>query len=215
MKPIRVMLADDHALLRAGIRALLQADGFEIVGEAGNGHEAIAIAAKSLPDVVLMDVTMPELNGLDAAAAIVAQASSVHVIILSMNSDREYVMQALRAGASGYLLKNASPSELQQAIRSVMRGETYLSSAIAGHVVASVRGDGDKDSKAVELTPRQSQVLQLIAEGFTTKEIARKLHISVNTADTHRTHLMGALGIHDIAGLVRYAIRTGVISPNN
>jgi DNA-binding NarL/FixJ family response regulator len=216
-KPIRVLLADDHALFRAGIRSLLQTlDGIEIVGEASNGPEALDLGKKHRPDVVLMDIMMPQLNGLDATVRLAAIAPQTRTIILSMSASEEYILQALRCGAAGYLLKNISPSELEQAIRAVARGETYLSSAISKHVIAAYleRVGGETIGLFERLTPRQREVLQMVAEGDSTKDIARKLSLSTKTVDMHRSQLMTALDIHDIAGLVRYAIRTGLIMPD-
>jgi DNA-binding NarL/FixJ family response regulator len=220
MKPTRVLLADDHDLFRAGIRALLQnLAGIEIVAEAGNGRETLCLCHEHHPNVVLMDIMMPELNGLDATARLAAISPNTRSIILSINANEEYVLQALRSGAAGYLLKNINPSELEQAIRAVARGETFLSPAISKHVIAAylqrVGGDDGEISSFERLTPRQRETLQLIAEGHTTKQIARKLELSVKTVEMHRTQLMEALGIHDIAGLVRYAIRMGVVSPDS
>jgi DNA-binding NarL/FixJ family response regulator len=214
MKTIRILLADDHDLFRAGIRALLDnLDGIEVVAEAGNGRDALRLCKTHHPDVALMDIMMPELNGLDATARLAAISPGTRTIILSMNAHEEYVLQALRAGAVGYLLKNISPMELEQAVRTVARGETYLSPAISGHVItAYLQRVGGEISSLDRLTPRQREVLQLIAEGNTTKAIARKLDISVKTAEMHRAQLMEALDIHEIAGLVRYAIRMGVIT---
>jgi len=217
MKPIRVILADDHDLVRAGIRSLLEnLAGIEIVAEAGNGREALRLSETHRPDVLLMDIMMPELNGLDATARLAAMLPNVRTIILSMNTSEEYVLQALRAGAAGYLLKNISPSELEQAIRAAARGETYLSPAVSKHVIAGYlqRTGGGVLSSLERLSPRQRETLQLIAEGHTTKQIALKLNIGVKTVEMHRTQLMEALDIHDIAGLVRYAIRMGVITPD-
>jgi DNA-binding NarL/FixJ family response regulator len=216
MKPIRVLLADDHDLFRAGIRALLDnLDGIEVVAEAGNGREALRLCQAHHPDVALMDIMMPELNGLDATARLAAISPGTRTIILSMNAHEEYVLQALRAGAVGYLLKNISPRELEQAIRTVVRGETYLSPAISKHLIAAyLQRVGGEISSLERLTPRQREVLQLIAEGNTTKAIARKLDLGTKTVETHRAQLMEALDIHDIAGLVRYAIRMGVITPD-
>ena len=216
-KPIRVLLADDHHLFRAGIHALVQGfAGVDIVAEAGNGHEALRLCKIHRPDVILMDIMMPELNGLDATARVAAISPETRTIILSMNASEEHVLQALRRGASGYLLKNISPQELEQAIRAVARGETYLSSAISKHVIAAYleRVGGKTIGPFERLTPRQREVLQLVAEGHTTKEIATKLHLSVKTVETHRSQMMTALGIHDITGLVRYAIRMGLIDPD-
>jgi DNA-binding NarL/FixJ family response regulator len=216
-KPIRVLLADDHALFRAGIRSLLQTlDCIEIVAEASNGPEALDLGKKYRPDVVLMDIMMPQLNGLDATARLTAISPQTRTIILSMSASEEYILQALRCGAAGYLLKNISPSELEQAIRVVARGETYLSSAISKHVIAAYleRVGGEAIGLFERLTPRQREVLQMVAEGDSTKEIARKLNLSTKTVDMHRSQLMTALDIHDIAGLVRYAIRTRLIAPD-
>jgi DNA-binding NarL/FixJ family response regulator len=216
MKTIRILLADDHDLFRAGIRALLDnLDGIEVVAEAGNGREALRLCQANHPDVALMDIMMPELNGLDATARLAAISPGTRTIILSMNAHEEYVLQALRAGAVGYLLKNISPRELEQAIRTVVRGETYLSPAISKHLIAAyLQRVGGEISSLERLTPRQREVLQLIAEGNTTKAIARKLDLGTKTVETHRAQLMEALDIHDIAGLVRYAIRMGVITPD-
>jgi len=217
MKPIRVILADDHDLVRAGIRSLLDnVAGIEIVAEAGNGREVLRLSETLCPDVVLMDIIMPELNGLDATARLKAMLPNARTVILSMNASEEYVLQAMRAGAAGYLLKNISPSELQQAIRAVAGGETYLSPAVSKHVIAGYlqRTGGSVPTSLERLSPRQREILQLIAEGHTTKEIAQELNLGVKTVEMHRTQLMEALDIHDIAGLVRYAIRVGMITPD-
>jgi len=216
-KPIRVLLVDDHALFRAGIGSLMRAwDGIEIVAEASNGREAIEYCKKLRPDVALMDITMPHLNGLDATARLAAISPGTRTIILSMDGNEEYVLQALRAGAVGYLLKSISPQELEQAIRAVAQGETYLSSAISKHVIAAYLGrvGGEAVSPFERLTPRQREVLQLVAEGHTTKDIARELKLKSKTVEMHRSQLMAAVDIHDIAGLVRYAIRMKLISPD-
>ncbi|HLG15498.1 MAG TPA: response regulator transcription factor [Blastocatellia bacterium] len=212
-KPVRVLLADDHTLVRAGIRELLQKiDGLEVVGETGDGREALDLVKTHGPDVVLMDITMPGLNGLEAAERIAKERPKTRVIILSMHATEEYVMQALRAGAAGYLLKEAALAELEIAIRSVARGETYLSPAISRHVVeAYMRRVGGETGPLEQLTPRQREILQLIAEGATTKQIASRLNISGKTVETHRAQLMERLGIHDVAGLVRYAVRVGLV----
>ncbi len=215
MNPIRVLLADDHDLFRAGMRSLLEkvAD-VEVVGEAGTGREALTFIEAVRPDVVLMDILMPELNGLDAAARVAAKFPEVHVIILSMNSAEEYVLHALRAGAAGYLLKNVTPVELELAIKAVGRGETFLSSAVSKHVMeAYLKRVGGKVSSLEGLSQRQREVLQLVTEGNSTKTIAKKLDLSVKTVEMHRAQLMTSLDIHDITGLVRYAIRVGLINP--
>ena len=212
--PIRILLADDHELLRAGLRALLQtfAD-FEVVAEASNGREALRLVEEHHPNVVLMDIMMPELNGLDATAHITAAFPNVHVIMLSMNAGEEYVLPALRAGAAGYLLKNVGPAEFEQAIRTVAQGETYLCSAVSKHVIAAyLEGMAMRNPPWNGLTLRQREVLQLVAEGMSAKQIAQKLHISVRSVEAHRAQIMEALEIHDIAGLVRFAIRMGLIT---
>lgn len=224
MKTIRVLLADDHNLVRAGMSALLESDrDIEVVAEAQNGRQVRALVETRKPDVVLMDISMPELNGLDATAQLVKEFPTVRVIILSMHATEGYVLKALRAGASGYLLKGAATPELALAIKAVARGETYLSSAVSKHVVeAYKRGESgefrsaDKSSRVeTALTPRQREVLQLIAEGYSTKEIAEKLNISVKTAKTHRSELMRRLDLHDVASLVRYAMQIGLIAPED
>ncbi len=214
------MLADDHTLVRAGIRSLLEGlDHIEVVAETGDGREALRLAKVCEPDVVLMDIGMPVMNGLEATARITKDFPNVHVIILSMHASEEYVWQALRAGATGYLLKDADAAELEIAVRSAIQGRTYLSPAISKQVVTDyvrrVSGEVDPSqfgSNPFEiLTSRQREILQLIAEGNSTKDIAQILRLSVKTIETHRAQLMERLDIHDVAGLVRYAIRTGLI----
>ncbi len=217
MNSIRVLLADDHRLMRAGIRALLKSlDLVQVIAEAGTGHEAIDLAEQHQPDLVIMDIGMPELNGLEATARLKKLSPPPRVIILSMHANEEYVKRALQAGAAGYLLKGAEPAELELAIKAVMRGETYLTSAISKQVVQNyLYPERRKTSPHQELTPRQREILQLVAEGHSSKDIALKLNLSVKTVDTHRTELMQRLDIHDIAGLVRYAIRIGLISADS
>ena len=215
MNPIRVLLADDHTLVRAGLRSLLEGiPGIEVVAEAGDGQETIVLAGKYNPDVVLMDIVMPVLDGLEAAARLTTQYPRTRVLMLSMNASEEYVLQALRSGASGYLLKNVSPSELASAVRAVAEGEIYLDRAVSQQVMAAyVRRVGGESGPHEKLSPRQREVLRLIAEGCSTKEIATRLGIGVKTAETHRQQLMESLRIHDVAGLTRYAIRIGLVSP--
>ena len=215
-KLIRVLLADNHTLVRAGLRALLQnIEGIQVVAEAGDGREALHLIAVHQPDLVLMDIAMPEMNGLEATAHVVKEFPQVRVMILSMHANEEYVLQALRSGAMGYVLKDAGISELELAVRAIVRGETYLSPAVSKHVVADyVRRVGGESSSLEQLTSRQREILQLIAEGRTTKEIADLLYVSVKTVETHRLQLMKRLNIHDIAGLVRYAIRMGLVLPD-
>ena len=216
MKPIRVLITDDHTLVRAGIRSLLEnMEGIEVIAEAGDGREALRLVRAHRPDVVLMDIAMPGLNGLEAAARIAKKFPNVRVIILSMHVNEEYVLQALRAGAAGYMVKGADAAELEIAIRAVARGETYLSPMVSKHVVTDyIQRISGETSPLELLTPRQREVLQLIAEGYSTKKIARTLKISVKTVETHRMQLMERLDIHDIAGLVRYAIRIGLVKPD-
>ncbi len=216
MPAIRVILVDDHRLFRAGIRSLLQTvSDIEVVAEAGDGREALGLIETHRPDVVLMDVMMPGLNGLDTTARVVRTWPSIRVVMLSMNAGEDSVLQTLRAGAAGYLVKTADPAELELAVRAVARGETFLSSAISQHVVAACVGRIGREKTSLErLTSRQREVLQLIAEGHTTKKIAKALGISVKTAEAYRGELMKALDIHDIASLTRYAIRMGVVSPD-
>lgn len=216
MTPVRVVLADDHALVRAGIRALLGGiAGVEVVGEAQDGHEVIQLVDKLRPRLVLMDIAMPGLNGLEATARIVKSHPGTAVIILTMHAGEEYALQALKAGASGYLLKDADLAELELGISAVARGETYLSPAVSKLLVADYRrrAAGQEHPDPLErLTSRHREVLQLVAEGHTTKDIAVKLKLSVKTVETHRAHIMDRLDIHDLAGLVRFAIRSGLIA---
>jgi DNA-binding NarL/FixJ family response regulator len=212
-KNLKVIIAEDHTLVREGFRSLLNdIDGVEVVGEAGDGRAALELTDKHKPDLILMDIAMPEMNGLEATAHVTKEFPDIHVIILSMYSTEEYVLQALRAGASAYLLKNADGTELETAIRADQRGETYLSQAISEHVAAYIRRAGSETSPLERLTLRQREILQLIAEGYSTKNIAAKLHLSEKTVETHRANLMKQLEIYDIPSLVRFAIRTGIIT---
>ncbi len=221
MKKIRVLLADDHTLFRAGIRLILeQIAGVEVVAEASTGREALHLVKTTHPDVVLMDITMKELNGLEATAYIVQEHPRAQVLMLSMHDNEQYVVQALRTGARGYLLKDAAPTELEQAVKAVARGDTYLSQAVAKHLITDYRRrGGDKigarekeTNPAASLTPRQREVLQLIAEGHTAKQIATLLHISQKTVEAHRAQLMKQLNIHNVAGLVRHALRLSLVT---
>jgi DNA-binding NarL/FixJ family response regulator len=225
MKVIRVILADDHALVRAGIRALLaDLEGVEVVAEAGDGRQALQLVEANRPDVVLMDISMPELNGLEAVEKITRDFPQVRVIILSMHANEEYVLHALQAGAAGYLLKDAGIAELELAVRSAGRGETYLSPPVSRSVIddylrrlgsTAEAGGLPPAAPGGQLTPRQREVLQLIAEGRTTQEIAERLQVGVKTVETHRAQLMERLYIHEVAGLVRYAIRIGLITSDD
>lgn len=214
MNPTRILLADDHTLVRAGVRALLEElPDVTVVAEAADGHQALAFAKAHRPDVVLMDVAMSGLNGLETTARLVKEFPDVRVIVLSMHANEEYIWQALRAGASGYLLKSASTAELELALKAVSRGETYLDPGIARRVIAGyASGAAQQKSPIEQLSPRQREILQLIAEGRTTKEIAFLLNLSAKTVESHRAQLMDRLDIHDVPGLVRYAIRQGLVS---
>jgi DNA-binding NarL/FixJ family response regulator len=214
MNPVRVLLADDHTLVRAGLRKLLEATpDYVVVGEAGDGLALLELAQQLQPGLVLMDIAMPGLNGIEATARLVKSWPNIKVLILSMHQNEEYVRQALRQGAVAYLLKDAAPLELELALSAVMRGETYLSPAVSKGVVHDyVQRLRDEEQPTTALSPRQREVLQLIAEGHSTKEIARRLDLSVKTVDTHRSQLMKQLDIHEVAGLVRYAMRAGLVS---
>lgn len=215
MTVLRILIADDHTLVRAGFRSLLEnMPDCTVVAEVGDGHEVLRLVAQLQPDVVLMDVKMPTLNGLEATVRISRDYPSVRVVILSMYTNEEYVLQALRAGAVGYLLKDAATAELQLAIQAAVRGEMYLSPSISKRVLQDyIQLVGSGGGMLDALTSRQREVLQLIAEGRTMKEIALLLKISVKTAESHRTQLMERLDIHDVTGLVRFAIRAGLVTP--
>ena len=213
-KPIRVMLADDHTLVRAGIRALLEKlPGVEVVGEASDGREVLKLVKLHQPDVVLMDISMPGLNGLETALRMAKEFPDVRVIILSMHPNEEYVWRALKAGAAGYLLKKAAPAELATALQHVALGEFYLSQEISTRLPKNFALDGiaHRKSPLEELTGRQREILQLIAEGRNTKGIAEILKVSPKTIEYHRMKLMDCLNVHDVPGLVRFALRVGLI----
>jgi len=211
LRNIQVVLADDHALVRAGIRALLERiDGVEVVGEAGDGQQALELIEQLDPDVVLLDLTMPGLSGFEVLKETSEKFPNVNMIVLSVHDSEEYAFHALRSGAVGYLPKSAASTELEEAIERVLGGEKYVSPSIAPEAALEF-------SKAVpetspELTPRQMEVLTLIAHGSSTREVARSLSISVKTVETHRAQLMERLNIHDVAGLVRYAIKKGLVN---
>ena len=214
MARLRILLVDDHALVRAGMRSLLRdLPEVEVVAEAADGAEALAVAERERPDVVLMDIAMKGMNGLEAAARLRERMPVVKVVILSMHTSEEYVLLALRAGAAAYLIKDSATSELELAPKCVMRGETYLSPAISRQVVDGYVQRVGAGAGPDPLTPRQREVLKRIAEGRSTKEIAFDLNLSVKTVETHRAQIMERLGIRDVAGLVRYAMRTGLIPP--
>ena len=215
MKPLRVLLADDHALVRAGMRALLgELSGVEVVAEAGDGQEALRLIAEHKPDLALLDISMPGLNGLEVAQRAGKEHPSTRIVILSMHVDHEFVRRALVAGAAGYLLKSADRAELEFALRAVARGGIWLSPEVSGRVAAAY-AKASAGGAFEALTPRQREVLQLIAEGLTSKQIASRLDLSVKTIETHRTELMERLDIHGVAGLVRYAIRAGLVPPES
>lgn len=214
---IRTILADDHLLVRAGLRKLLESlPDMEVLGEADNGLQLLELALAHTPDLVLTDISMPGLNGLEATARLSKVLPSVRILILSMHLNEDYIRQALVNGAAGYILKDSAPRDFDVAIRTVMRGETYLGPEVSKGVMTDyVQRLRSEATEAEVLTSRQREVLQLIAQGSSTKDIARRLDLSVKTVDTHRTQLMRALDIHDVAGLVRYAIRTGIISADS
>jgi DNA-binding NarL/FixJ family response regulator len=211
---MKVLLADDHRMMREGLRALLEKEGIEVAGEAANGREAIALALRERPDVVVMDIAMPEMNGIDATKRLAVEAPEAKVVALSMNADRRYVVAMFAAGAFGYLLKNGASSELIQAVKAAARGQKYVSPAIASVVVSGmIERASPADSKAAQpLSPREREVLQLLAEGCSSKEIAHRLTVAVATVETHRRQIMAKLGLRSVAELTKYAIREGLTS---
>ena len=213
-QPIRVLLADDHRLVRAGVRSLLEEiPNVEVVAEAGDGRETLELVRQYNPNIAMVDVAMKGLNGIDVADRLRKDHPHVKVLILSMHTNEEYVIKALKNGASGYLIKDAATEELSLALKAVSKGETYLSPVISKGVIDNLIALSEGKSEPADvLTPRQREILQLIAEGKSTKEIAAVLSVSVKTVETHRTQLMNRLDIHDIAGLVRYAVRTGLVT---
>jgi DNA-binding NarL/FixJ family response regulator len=213
-KPIHVILADDHTLVRAGIRALLEKlPGVKVVGEAGDGREVLNLVKAHQPDVVLMDIAMPGLNGLEAAERMARDFPDVRIIMLSMHNNEEYVLRSIKAGASGYLLKKAATAELETALHRVVDGEIYLSQEISMqlHRQFPLQGIADRKGPFEQLTGRQREILQLIAEGRNTKQIGETLKVSPKTVEYHRMKLMNCLNVHDIPGLVRFALRVGLI----
>lgn len=212
---IRVLLADDHTILRAGLRMMLNAQpDIEVVGEASDGRQALAEALRLQPDVVLMDITMPEMNGIEATRQIKRALESTRVLILTMHENEEYLFQVLRAGASGYILKEAADTELISAIRVVYSGRFYMSPSaqtmMVGDYLLRVRSGEERDSYSA-LTEREREILKLVAEGLTNNQIAERLYISPKTVDTHRTHIMDKLNLHSRAELVKYAMRRGLL----
>lgn len=207
---MKVMLVDDHAIVRDGLRAVLEKAGVEVVGEAANGREAVSEALRLRPDVVVMDVVMPELNGVDAARRLTKELPGTRILALSMNSDRRYVSAMLAAGAAGYVVKHAAAEQLLEALTVVMGGGTYLSPGIDD--LATPTGEGVRRAVEKTLTPREREVLQLVAEGKSSKEIGAALTVALPTVETHRRQIMEKLGLRSIAELTKYAIRIGLTS---
>lgn len=210
--PIRVIVADDHAIVRTGIRHVLESEpGFAVVGEAANGAEAIELARTLAPDVAVLDISMPGESGLQVAQELRRQSPATRVLILSMHDNTEYVLEAVRAGAHGYILKDTAATELRSAIHAVRRGESYFSPPIARRLTAVVRGISEEEDLLGQLTARERQVLVGVAQGRTNREIAMELGISHRTVETHRESLMRKLGIRTVAGLTRVALEAGLI----
>lgn len=206
---MRVLLADDHALFREGLRLILERAGHEVAGEAADGHEACKLARTLNPDIAVLDLSMPLLNGIDVARELRRLAPGTKAILLTMYPDRAYVLRALKAGAKGYVLKTQVTEDLVRAIREVSLGEVYLSAGVAASVVEAYLDDGSADPDP--LTPRERQVLQLVAEGNSTKKAAKLLNISLKTAESHRYRIMKKLNVHDVVGLVRHAAQLGLV----
>ncbi|HXI30329.1 MAG TPA: response regulator transcription factor [Vicinamibacterales bacterium] len=207
--PFRIVLADDHHIVRQGLRALLEKEGLQVVGEAENGRDAVHLAQQHKPDVAVLDLMMPLLNGLDAGREILQNGYATAAILLTMHTQEHQIAMALRAGIRGYLLKTQAAEDLVHAIREVLRGEIYLSPGVSRIVVDGYLS-GDRPA-GDPLAPRERQVLQLVAEGKTSKEVAVLLGLTVKTAESYRARVMEKLGVHETAGLVRYAIRHGII----
>jgi DNA-binding NarL/FixJ family response regulator len=207
----KILIADDHRLLREGLRVLLEREGFQVVAEADNGREAVKLAKKLQPDVVVTDIGLPDLNGVEVARQVSAQAPNSKVLALSMHTDSRFILGVLEAGASGYLLKDAAFEELSGAIKAILKGQIYLSPSIAGVVVnqAFARSGAKSKPEQPRLSQREREVLQLIAEGKSTREIAAALYVSVKTVETHRKQIMDKLGLYSVAELTKYAIREG------
>ena len=220
MRPTRVLIAEDHRLVRAGFQALLaKFPEVEVIAEAVDRQQAIDFSVQYQPDIVMMDISMPRLNGIEATRRLINRIPSIRIIILSMYTTEEYVLQALRAGATGYLLKDSSPEEFLNAIQAAIQGETYICSGVIDHVVAYIQRTGTPPglknnfgAPHERLTPRQLEIFQLVVEGNSSTQIAAVLDISAKTVERHRADMMERLNIHDLPGLVRYAIRVGIIS---
>lgn len=206
---LRILLADDHAVVREGLQTLLEAAGWTVVAKAADGRQAVELATKVPADVAVLDISMPEMNGIEAGRAMLRVRPLLKVVLLTMHAEEPYVLEALRAGIRGYVLKTQASSDLVEAIQTVVAGKTYLSPGISQAVADAMAAGWEPEPDP--LTAREREVLQLVSEGRTTKEVASALGISVKTAETHRTRLMRKLNVHETAGLVRYAIRRGII----
>lgn len=221
MKKIRVLIADDHAVLRAGLNMLLNAEpGIEVVGEASDGDESVAQAAKLLPDVLLLDITMPGLGGIDVIRAIKAKSLPVAILVLTMHEDEGHLREALKAGAQGYIPKKAAETELISAIKAVYRGEIFLHPSVSKHLVAEAIHGSSVESREKQpagsheqLSQREQEVLRLVVRGYTNQQVANQLFLSVKTVETYKARIMEKLDIHSRAELVRYALRSGLLTP--
>lgn len=209
--PIRIVLADDHVIVRQGLKSLLEREGFQVVAEASDGQEALGHVESLQPDIAVMDISMPILNGLNAAREMSRASPKTKTILLTQHDESQYIREALEAGVKGYVLKNQVASDLLLAIRQVSRGQVYLSPGVSSAVMEAYNSKSETSKNP--LTPRERQVLQLIAEGKSTKDVASLLGISVKTAESHRTRLMQKLDIHETASLVLYAVRHGIVQP--
>ena len=217
MTPVRILMADDHKLFIDGLGMLLQQHGgMEVVGAARDGLTAVKLAVELQPDIILMDISMPELNGIEATRKVLTDCPAIKVVMLSMHADRRYVVESLRAGARGYLLKDSAPEELLQVIERVQSGEIYLSSKISSQLIRDYIGmtESGESSAYTVLSAREREVLQLVAEGRSTKEIAGQLSVSIKTIETHRKQIMDKLDLHSVAELTKYAIREGLTQIN-
>ena len=210
-QPVRILVADDHQIVLQGLKTVLDREGFEIVGEASDGAQAVALAVELRPDLVVMDISMPVMTGIEAAAQIRRSVPDSKLVLLTVHTENRYILEALRSGIRGYVLKSRAASELIEAIHEILNGRVYLSPGISQTVVEAYLQQNNADSES--LTRRELQVLQLVAEGKTTKEIAAALDVSAKTADSHRSNIMHKLNLHTVADLVRYAIRRGLVQP--
>lgn len=216
----RILVADDHAIFREGLRSVLAKNSsIQVVGEAANGRDVVRLSKELSPDLIIMDISMPELNGIEAARAVLENRPEISIVILSVHSRKKFILEALKAGARGYVLKDSAGEKLLEAVSTVLSGGCYLDSPAAGHIVAeyvnmATISDAEK-SLTPELTERETEVLRLIVEGFSNKQIAEKLFISPKTVENHRASLMNKLNRHDIIGLAKYAIATGLVDPES